>query len=163
MKCSINWNEEWSARHWATIKQAYAKAPYFAQYAPLVEGFYQQRVELLADLTIDSTIRLARALGIEHTQFIRSSSLNAQGSRTDRLVSILQSVGATHYISGPSARDYMEEDKLAAAGISLEYMVYDYPEYKQLHPPFDPQVSILDLLFMTGPEAPRYIWGEKHA
>ena len=38
-------------------------------------------------------------------------------------------------------------------------MTYAYPEYDQLYPPFDPQVSVLDLLFMTGPEAPDYIWG----
>jgi hypothetical protein len=73
---------------------------------------------------------------------------------------LLYKVGATHYISGPAARDYLEEDKLAKAGISLEYMVYDYPEYPQLYPPYDPSVSIIDLLFMTGPQAGKYIWGK---
>ena len=29
-------------------------------------------------------------------------------------------------------------------------MNYDYPEYEQLHPPFEAQVSIIDLLFMQG-------------
>jgi hypothetical protein len=65
-------------------------------------------------------------------------------------------VGASHYISGPSARDYIEEDKFKSAGISLEYMQYNYPEYPQLYPPYDPFVSIIDLLFMTGPEAPNF-------
>jgi hypothetical protein len=37
-------------------------------------------------------------------------------------------------------------------------MEYNYPEYPQLYPPFDPFVSILDLLLMTGPDAPRYIF-----
>jgi hypothetical protein len=37
-------------------------------------------------------------------------------------------------------------------------MEYNYPEYLQLYPPFDPFVTILDLLFMLGPEAPRYIF-----
>jgi len=37
-------------------------------------------------------------------------------------------------------------------------MEYDYPEYEQRFPPFEPQVSIVDLLFAVGPEAPRYIW-----
>ena len=154
----ISWNEDWTARHWMTIKQSYSKAPYFNQYAPLLEEFYQRRSELLADFTIDLTVALARALGIQHTRFVRSSSLEAHGAKTDRLVSILTQLGTTHYISGPSAKDYLEEDRLEAAGISLEYMVYDYPEYPQLYPPFDPQVSIVDLLFMTGEHAPQYIW-----
>ena len=37
--------------------------------------------------------------------------------------------------------------------------MYDYPEYEQLYPPFDPQVTVLDLLFMKGPAAGEYIWG----
>ena len=82
----------------------------------------------------------------------------AEGAKTDRLVSLLTSVGATHYISGPAAKNYLDEDKLQKAGITLEYMAYDYPEYPQLYPPFDSSVSILDLLFMKGPEAPDYIW-----
>jgi hypothetical protein len=85
------------------------------------------------------------------------------GQKTDRLIQILQAVGATHYISGPSARDYIENESFVRAGISLEYMQYDYPEYPQLYPPFDPQVSILDVLFMTGSEAPHYILKGNHA
>ena len=52
------------------------------------------------------------------------------------------------------------EDKFEAAGIALEYMKYNYPEYQQLYPPYDPQVTILDLMFMTGPEALDWILGK---
>lgn len=155
----INPNQDWAKKHLKSLRQNYARAPYFDRYAPMLEEFYTHSPTWLADFTIDLTIALARQLGITHTEFLRASSLNISGSKTDRLVEILKRVGATHYISGPSAKDYLEEEKLVAAGISLEYMVYDYPEYDQLHPPFDPHVSILDLLFMTGPDAPKYIWG----
>jgi len=154
----IAWNRMWNVDHWTTLRHLYGRAPYFNRYAPLLASFYERRPQLLADFTIDLTISLARELGLDKTRFVRSSSLQAAGSKTDRLVQILQAVGATHYISGPSAKEYMEEEKLRAAGISLEYMVYAYPEYPQLYPPYDPQVSILDLLFMTGPEASAYIW-----
>jgi len=153
----INWSENWNDKHLRSIQQAYSKAPYFDQNVALLEPFYQQHPEFLADFTIDLTIAIARQLGIQQTRFIRSSSLPAVGTRTDRLISILKNVGATHYISGPSARDYIEMDKFISAGISLEYMQYDYAEYPQLYPPYDPFVSIIDLLFMTGPEAPKFI------
>jgi len=68
-------------------------------------------------------------------------------------------VGATHYISGPSAAAYLEEDALRGAGVSLEYMSYEYPDYVQLHPPFEHGVSIIDLLCNVGTQAPEYIWG----
>jgi len=48
-------------------------------------------------------------------------------------------------------------DDLAAHGIGLEWMRYDYPEYPQLYPPFDPHVTVLDLLFMTGDAARDYL------
>jgi hypothetical protein len=156
----ICWDTSWNEKHWAAITQSYRKAPHFQRYAPALERLYTSRPELLADFTIELTIALARELGITKTCFLRSSELAVPGNKTDRLVGILQKLGTTHYISGPSARDYLEEDKLASAGITLEYMSYHYPEYQQLYPPFDPQVSILDLLFVAGPEAHKYIWGD---
>ncbi|HXR48469.1 MAG TPA: WbqC family protein [Candidatus Limnocylindrales bacterium] len=157
-KIEVSWNDNWSRKHWLTLQQYYGRAPHFERYREWLERFYGRRDALLADFTIDLTIQIASELGLHHTRFVRSSTLEATGVKTDRLLNILAKVKATHYISGPSARAYLEADKFAAAGITLEYMTYDYPEYSQLYPPFDPQVSILDLLFMTGPDAPRYIW-----
>ena len=153
----IDWQQPWISKHWATLQQAYSKAPYFKEIAPLLEPYYHQHPEFLADFTIELTIFLARQLGNQHTRFLRSSALHATGTKTDRLVSLLVPLGVTHYISGPAARDYIEDEKFAAAGITLEYMTYNYPPYPQLYPPYDPQVSILDLLFMTGGQASTYI------
>jgi len=150
----VCWDEAWNQAHWKSIQHAYGKAPFFKQYAGLLEEKYGTHPEYLADFTTDLTVLLARTLGIAHTRFLRSSELEGvSGAKTERLISILQKVGATHYISGPSARDYIEEDLFRAAGITLEYMAYNYPEYEQLYPPFEAQVSVLDLLFMTGPNA----------
>lgn len=152
----IKFEREWNRKHLATLRQAYSRAPYFEKYEPLVERFLGDPPRLLADLTIPSTITLARELGLE-ADFQRSSELGVTGAKTERLLAILEKVGATRYISGPSARSYLDEEKLDAAGISVEYVSYEYPEYEQLHPPFDPNVSVLDLLFMAGPEAPNLI------
>jgi hypothetical protein len=159
----IAWDNSWSQNHLRALQHSYAKAPYFHQYMALLEKFYGRRDEFLADFTINFTIALARALGNAHTRFMRSSEITGiNGKKTDRLIQILQVVGATHYLSGPSARDYIEMEKFDATGISLEYMEYNYPEYPQLYPPFDPYVSVLDLLFMTGSEASRYIVQGSH-
>ena len=153
----IDWSKPWNEAHWKTLTYAYGRAPFFKDLAALLEPFYLRQDAFLADFTIDLTVTLARQLGIQHTRFMRSSELKVTGLKTDRLVQILLQVGASHYISGPSAKDYIENEKFAAAGITLEYMDYNYPEYPQLHPPFDPNLSILDLLFMTGPDAMHYI------
>jgi hypothetical protein len=157
----IVWDRDWARVHWGTLCACYAKAPHFRRYADFLEQFYLQRPERLADFTIEMTIAIARQLGIEHTRFVRSSALGVDGARTERLIKILSGVGATHYVSGPSARDYMEEQLFEEAGITLEYMEYDYPEYPQRFAPFEGRVSIVDLLFMMGGESPSYIWDSR--
>jgi hypothetical protein len=147
----IDWSKPWADHHLKTICTAYARAPFLKSYLPLLESFFQRRDELLADFTIATTVQLARTLGISQTRFLRSSELqDIKGRRTGRLIEILRKIEADHYISGPSARDYIDAGAFAAAGIRLEYMEYDYPEYSQLFPPFDGHVSVIDLLLMTG-------------
>ncbi len=155
----IVWTQDWAKKHLMSLRQSYGKAPFFKQHFPLIESLYQTKHELLADFTIESSITLARALGIDHTRFVRSSELGVEGGKTERLVRIMQHVGASRYISGPAAREYIEPQLFADASVILEYKSYAYPEYEQLHPPFDPQVTILDLIFMKGLAAAKdFIW-----
>jgi hypothetical protein len=149
----IAWDKLWNKDHWKSIYSAYKKAPFFDNIAPTLEYYYQKRPLYLADFTIELTIHIAHLLGIQQTQFLRSSELESTGNKTDRLLSILNGIHADHYISGPSAKNYLEENKFDSAGITLEYVEYEFPEYPQLYPPYDESISILDLLFMVGPNA----------
>lgn len=154
----IDWSKPWAKNHLKALTFAYVKTPRFASYVPWLESVFERRDEHLADFTIWLTIEIARLIGFSHTRFMRSSEISGvDGQKTNRLIQILKQVGATHYISGPSARDYVEKPKFDKAGITLEFMEYNYPDYPQLHPPFDPYVTILDLLFMVGNEAGRYM------
>ena len=154
----IDWDRAWNRKHLASLRQAYQRAPFYAEWEPFLTDVYARTPSHLAAFTIEVTIELARRLGVTHTRFFRSSELGISGHRTGRLVAIVQRLGCDRYVSGPSARDYLEEHRFTDAGIALEYMHYDYPDYPQLYPPFDSKVTILDLLFMTGPHATKYIW-----
>jgi len=158
----IVWDDAWNEKHWRAIELNYRRAPFFEKYAGVLRQIFARHDRWLADLACFSTELLAGELGIGGVQFVRSSTLPGAGNKTERLLSILKHLGATHYISGPSARDYLEETLFGEAGIGLEYMEYDYPDYPQLHGPFEPQVSVLDLLLNTGPCAADYIWGGSH-
>lgn len=153
----IDWSKPWAKSHLKSLTISYSKSPHFKSYLPLLESMFERKDEMLADFTIETSILLARELGFTSTRFMRSSELsNVDGQKTDRVINVLKQVGATHYLCGPSASSYMEPEKFASAGISFEYMQYHYPEYPQLHPPYDQFVSILDLLFMTGKDAIKY-------
>jgi hypothetical protein len=154
-------DHSWQAKHWNTILHSYRKAPFFSHYRPLVEEFYLARSWTnLSEMNQWLTRSVAtECLGIR-TAFHDSREFAADGKKHDRLIGLLKQCGATRYLSGPSARSYIDMQSFIDAGIELEYKDYaGYPDYEQLHPPFEHAVSILDVLFHAGPEAPYYLWG----
>ena len=154
---------DWAKRHWDQLVQVYRRAPHFNRAAELLMPLYlSPQPELLSEINRSFLEALSAILGIR-TTFSWSTdypddSDSRAGLKTERLVSICRAAGATHYLSGPAARDYIDASCFEAAGIHLEYFDYsDYPEYPQVHPPFAHGVSILDLLFNTGNDAPAFM------
>lgn len=142
----------WPARHWRTLAHSYARAKYFHIYAPYIEEIYRQveGLELLSEINLLFLRRICALLEID-TEICLSQDFLATGNRVERLVNICREAGADHYLSGPAAKQYLDENAFLQAGIEVEWMDYQgYPEYEQLFPPFQHAVSILDLLFNTG-------------
>ncbi|WOD18651.1 WbqC family protein [Paraburkholderia kirstenboschensis] len=147
-------DRRWAAQHWRTISNTYARARYFGRYAPTIEAWYGEACacDLLSDINALFIRAVCAELGIA-TRITSSRDYDLQGDRVERLVSICRQAGAAVYLSGPAAREYLDEARFAEAGIRVEWMRYDgYPEYPQLFPPFEHSVSILDLLLNVGPE-----------
>jgi hypothetical protein len=96
-------------------------------------------------------------LGIE-TRLTWSMDYEPVEGKTERLVGLCKQAGATEYISGPAARDYIVPEVFSAEGIELTWMDYGgYPEYDQIHPPFEHAVSVLDLIFNQGKAACKFM------
>lgn len=151
--------EAYAEEHWRLIVEGYRKAAYFTQYESAVEDIVRHNEKMLCRLTVHQTRELCRLLGIG-TPTSLSSELGITGLyKTDRLVEMCRRLGVTEYVSGPSARDYIEADKFATAGIKLSFFEYQYPAYRQLSNEFTHFVSIIDMIFNLGPETPSYIWG----
>ena len=151
----------WQVKHWKTLQQNYAGRPHFDRYREYFEHvFLGQTWSNLSALNQSVIRHVAREfLGIG-TAFGDSRDYAAEGQKFDRLLDLAIKSGATTYVSGPSAKEYIVPDRFAQAGIDLVWKDYSgYPEYPQRHPPFVHGVSILDLLFNVGPDAPQYIWG----
>jgi hypothetical protein len=154
-------DENWAKKHWTTIKQSYAKTPFFRQYREFFEFVYLESYwRSLSELNQYLIRTISRDfLGIA-TQFEDSRQYGAQGQKLDRLIDLLAKTGAELYISGPTAKGYIDEQRFVHAGIELVYKDYSgYPVYPQLFPPFEHAVSIIDVLFNCGAEAPYFIWG----
>jgi hypothetical protein len=149
----------WAEKHWRALELAYRRAPFFSMLSPTVRRWYEraEKESRLTEVNLIFLREIAQLLGLK-TKITRDTSYPSQGAKTERLLNIAHAAGANCYVSGPSAKSYFDEPLFKAAGISVEWMSYgSYPEYKQLHGPFQHAVSVLDLLFNTGRDAPAYL------
>jgi len=148
----IDSRTNWSAKHMKTLSQNYSRSPYFKEYVSTFEEAYSKEWGKIADLDIAFIEAISEVLGIE-TTFVRSSELDIRGDRLERLLEICLKFGAEHYLTGDSAKDYMDEELFASHGIKVEYQNYIHPVYTQLHGEFLSHLSVVDLLFNCGPES----------
>jgi hypothetical protein len=154
----------WPDKHWRAIEYAYSKAPHFERYQEPLSRLYKECKDerYLSRINRRFLTTLCEWLGIT-TRITWSMDYPYMEGKTERLVGLCKTMGANRYISGPAAKDYIQPQLFQEAGIMLEYMDYSgYPVYPQMYGPFEHKVSVLDLLFMTGPDALRYLEKRGH-
>ncbi len=151
-------NPEWQEQHWARLVQNYRRAPHFKEVAAWLEPLYRNAVHAnLSAMNRRFLEAILSYLGV-HTTLTNSWDYRLDEGQTERLVSLCQQAGATEYMSGPTARDYLDAKQFEAAGITLRWFDYaGYPPYPQQGEGFLGNVTILDLLFNCGKDAPKYM------
>jgi hypothetical protein len=156
---------DWARQHWLGLCGAYRKAPFFRTWQDRFESFYRGEVSpWLSEINRELISTVCELMGI--TTPIRSSTDFdlREVDPTSRLLEICQKAGATDYLSGPAAKAYLDVSQFERSGVRVHWMDYGgYPEYPQLHGPFEHAVSVLDLLWMTGPSAATYLERQRHA
>jgi hypothetical protein len=153
----IDHGTPWAADHLKAIALNYRRAPHFAEFMPWLEGLYADLPPTLSQLNARLLSAIRDRLEIS-TALTDSSQYRLEGGKSERLASISQQAGATVYVSGPAARDYLDESVFASRGIAVEWFDYSgYPSYPQLWGDFVHNVSIVDLLLNCGPAAADYL------
>jgi hypothetical protein len=148
----------WNTTHLNAIRQNYARAPHFANYKTWLEGLYLGCTEkYLSHINHRFMVEICKELGIT-TPITWSSDYDIVEGKNQRLIHLCQQAGASVYISGPAARDYMDLTQWHEAGIEVLFANYDdYIEYHQLYPPFNHFVTVLDLILNEGKAAPQFL------
>jgi hypothetical protein len=146
----LDGSQAWARRHLRALEHAYARAPYWARYAPALRAFYQRPWRRLAPLAVASAEWLARAVGIATPTRLASEFGVTTPDPTGRLVALCRAVGARVYLAGRDAARYLDPAPFAAAGIEVRVQDYRHPVYPQLHGEFVPFLSALDLLLTQG-------------
>lgn len=149
---------QWASDHWKALAQYYRRAPHFEEIAQWLEPLYLETAySHISKLNRQFIEAICRYLGIK-TVISNSWDYVASEGKTERLADLCVQAGGTEYISGPAAKDYVDETVFSGRGIELTWFDYEgYPKYEQLWGEFVHGVSILDLLFNCGADAHRYM------
>jgi hypothetical protein len=148
----------WGSHHWRVLTHNYAKAPFFKAYKDVFELLYLGNLPpLLSNVNRLFLDAICPLLDIR-TPIRWSHEFNLADGRSERLLEICLATAATEYLSGPAAKGYLDEALFAAAGVDVIWMDYaGYPSYPQLFGEFEHGVTVLDLLFNVGTDAPRFM------
>jgi len=156
----IDTSSKWQQKHLKTLLLSYSNAPHIRAYSELLEELYESKEWTnLAEMNVFFTKRICKELGIV-AEYHNLQDLNISGDKDgERIIKICKALNCNYVINGPSAQEFIDQKLFDNSGITIEYKQYGYPEYIQLRQPFVHHVTILDLLFNTGSQAPYYIWG----
>lgn len=149
-RCEIH-NDRWRKKHLLTIEYAYGKCPFYKDVKNLVMEIIEYADNNLASFTAHSVEIIAAYLNIK-TKFIKSSTLAVPGHASQRILDICKSLGATAYITGLGALNYLRHEDFEENGIKIFYPQYDCAKFRHANSNFTPYVSIIDFIAHKGPE-----------
>lgn len=155
----IDSSTRWGQKHLNKWQAEYRAAPYLDDVLGLLAGIENCENQTITQLNLKLIKRICEYLGIS-TPMMLSNELTLVGSKTDRLLDLLQKLNATVYLSGPSADAYLDKEAFRKNGIRLEYKSYDYEPYPQQWGAFEGAVTVLDLIANCGSDAKHYIYSK---
>ncbi len=132
-------HQNWQKAHWRSIESAYRNAPFFLYYGSQVE-------ELI--MGTSSSTKLIELNNLILTTLCLEMNLDVMVSFTDNFLSDTQGYLDMRFAISPKSKDRKHITDLP---FKPYYQVFD-ERYS-----FQPNLSILDLLFNLGPDAKKYL------
>ncbi len=145
--------DQWKNKQLSIIQHNYERTNYFEEYFPVLKEAVSFNHELLIGLNLHLIKTIAQLLDIK-VKMMRSSEFPYGGKeKNEKLVSMCKFLGADTYLSGSGGKNYVNEALFKEAKINVQWHSYEHPTYPQRFEGFQPNMSIIDLLFNVGPQA----------
>jgi hypothetical protein len=141
----------WKDKHLKTLRMNYSKSAHvdflFPQFADLLNANYDS----LADMNVAIITWIASGFGFG-AELYRTSQMNINTVRENRIIDICLALKGDKYISGNGARSYQSEQHFNERGIELVYTDYHPVKYTQqwMKIGFLDNMSVLDYVFNCG-------------
>ena len=140
-------DQDWRVKHFKTLELAYKKTPYGPRFLKVIKKNIFNSIDNLSELNQGIIKALSNELKIK-TSFKKSSDLDTQGKKSQKLFNICSTLGASRYLSPIGSKEYIEEEGVFnRSSVSVEYQRFMPQPYKQrLCKEFIPYLSIIDFL-----------------
>ena len=109
-------------------------------------------LKYLIDLNLCIIENICTCLDIKTKTFL-ASELFIEGGKNERLINICKKFNANIYLTGDSAKNYLDTNLFNKNNIEVEWQCFSHPIYSQINEPFIPYLSCIDLLFNIGENA----------
>jgi len=132
------------------IREAYRKAPHFAEVMPIIEKIINFDDVNLFNYIYNSVKEVCNYLDIK-TEFIISSSVDIDHSLKgqDKVVAICKATGATDYYNAIGGQELYNAEDFKKENIDLHFISTNPIEYKQFKNEFVPWLSIVDVMMFN--------------
>lgn len=153
----LDWSQDWREKHFCKLSYSFKDAPFCESSLRLFTDVVNSGQGDLASLSSASVKQLCKEVFPENCpEFYDSSQFPRTSKSTQSLVDICKELGATHYLTGLGAKNYIDQKLFEREKIELEFIDYNIGEYAQYSGEFcTPYVSSLDAIAKIGPEATR--------
>jgi len=139
-----------------TIKYNYSKAPFFKESFQIIEEIFSAIKEdsLISKIAGLSIIIISKYFNF-NTDFEYSSEkyFDTKGmEKAERLIEICKKNNAATYINAIGGRKLYRKEYFIKKGIELKFIKTNITKYKQYKNPFEPGLSIIDVMMFNSPE-----------
>lgn len=153
----VSSGSDWSARILRQLGH-YRRAPHYADVVGLLEEAFETAPETMDAVCVHLLERICRYLGLEFHPLLHSRleyDRSQVGGPGDWALVVARELGASAYLNQPGGRDIFDPAAFARAGVELRIVEWRPTPYPQLREPFEPNLSIVDMLMFLDPSEVR--------
>ncbi|MBD3166794.1 hypothetical protein GF324_09360 [bacterium] len=157
---AIDDSTDWRGKHLATLRRAYAKAPFVEE----LEGFAEvigRSYETLAELTIATTGYFLDRFGIVTPRHRQTEFADLPNEPSERIAEMGKRLHANRYLAGSGGRSYMNMEPFERVGMEVEFLAHQPRPYPQQHGEFIPHLGSIDLMLNLGPEGFHQLYSDR--
>jgi hypothetical protein len=140
----------WRQKHLKVITETYKKSRFFSEIEHLIKKWFIDSLPVdLSSFNQMIITDICNLLNVQ-TKILNANMFENCNEKIGRIIKILEALGASSYITGPKAVEYLRPYLVKFAEKKISVMVKQYgpyPTYPQAFSPFQDRVSILDLIF----------------